>query len=187
MIKSYKTEGIVLKRFDFKESDKIITVFTKNHGKISVLAKGIKKLTSRKAPSLEIFNQDILFIIKGKSLDIVTETEVIHNFNEWRHDLLRVGVAYYYCELVDKLTPEAQPNSVVYSILVKALSELNSPNLSGLICNFEVRLLNALGFGVPAELCDIKGSLIDYIETVTERKINSPEIIRRIKISQTRN
>ena len=61
MRRTYKTEGIILKRINFGEADRILTSYTKHFGKISLLAKGVRKITSRKGGNIELFNQTVLF------------------------------------------------------------------------------------------------------------------------------
>ena len=111
---SFKTEGIILKRMNYGEADRILTIYTLHHGKIRAMAKGVRKLQSRKAGSLELFNHATLFLIKGKNLDLITEAQVINLFKSWRKNLIKVGIAYYLCELVDKLTPDNQPHEAVF-------------------------------------------------------------------------
>jgi len=177
-MRTFKTEGIILKRTNYGEADKILTIYTKHYGKIKALAKGIRKLTSRKAGSLELFNQAIVFLVKGKNFDLVTEAQAVDLFKSWRKNLIRVGVAYYFCELVDKLTPEEQENLAVFELLRDSLNKLNIANLSILVRNFEEKLLTDLGFGVPLILKNQSGSLKTYIESIIEKKINSPKILR---------
>ena len=177
---SYKTEGIILKRTNYGEADKILTIYTKHHGKIKALAKGIRKLTSRKAGSLEVFNQAVVFLVKGKNFNLVTEAQAVNLFKSWRKNLVRVGVAYYFCELVDKLTPEEQENLAVFELLSDSLGKIDKTGLKVLVRDFEEKLLTDLGFGVPAVLQKQSGSLKTYIESIIEKKINSPRIIKRI-------
>ena len=178
-MKTYKVEGIILKRSNLGEADKILTVFTKEEGKIKLLAKSIRKITSRKAGSLELFNQVKLLLVKGKNLDIITEVVVVNDFSFWRTDLKKVGVAYYLTELVDKLTPEKQEQYLVFSFLQESFNSLNKGNATKIILNFEKKLLNELGFGLPQSF-DTQKSLKNYIEKITEKRINSPKIIREI-------
>ncbi|MCJ7829483.1 DNA repair protein RecO [Patescibacteria group bacterium] len=177
---SYKTEGIILKRINYGEADKILTIYTKHHGKIKALAKGIRKLTSRKAGSLELFNHAVVFLVKGKNFDLVTEAQAVDLFKSWRQNLIRVGVAYYFCELVDKLTPEEQENMAVFELLSDSLGKIDKTGLKVLVRDFEEKLLTDLGFGVPAVLQKQSGSLKAYIESIIEKRINSPKIIKRI-------
>lgn len=173
MSRSYKTEGIILKRINLGEADKILTIYTKHYGKIKALAKGVRKITSRKGGNVELFNQVIIFLAKGKNLDILTEVQVVNSFRKWRKDLDKVSTAYYLCELVDKLTPEGQPSQAVFRLLKDSLSKIDQEKRLGLTRAFEEKLLEELGFGIPPGLKQAKGNLKAYIEEITERKINS--------------
>jgi len=179
---SCQVEGIILKRRNYLETDRIITVFTRQKGKITVIAKGVRKLHSRRSPSLELFNNINLFLIASHNWDIVTETQILNNFTGWKENLVRVGVAYYFCELVDRLTAEEQANIEVYHLLQDSLSRLTNDNLKLLIRYFEETILQQLGYGIPKELALCEGSLVRFIETITERKINSPEIIKSFSV-----
>lgn len=179
-MRSYKTEGIILKRSNFGEADRLLTIFTKNHGKLRVIAKGVRRITSRRGGSLELFNYVSVYLNNGKNLDNVSEVEILNHFTNWRKNIKAVGVAYYLCELVDKLTAEGQEHYQVFELLVNSLSELGNSNYTELVVNFEKQLLTELGFGIPVNLINSKKSLKDYIEQITEKKITSPKIIREI-------
>lgn len=179
-MRTFKTEGIILKRVNCGEADRILTIYTKHYGKIRAVAKGVRKLTSRKAGSLELFNHSILFLNKGKNLDILTEGQTIDSFREWKENLIKVGIAYYFCELVDKLTPEEQESRQVFKLLKDYLKKIgNALNLGVLVRSFEEQLLKELGFGVPEALKKSSGTLKSYIEEIVEKKINSPKILRK--------
>lgn len=183
MSRSYKTEGVVLKRKNFGEADRLLTIYSKHYGKIRVIAKGVRRTTSRKAGSLELFSYTRLVLAKGKNLDLITEVELINSYRPIsagsKKNLLQVGVAYYFCELVDKLTPEAQANKLVFSLLKEYLGRIKTSNLKVLVRCFEESLLNELGFGVPREWQKWFGSLQPYIETIVEKEIVTPQIVRK--------
>src|SRR3989344_5481538 len=183
-MRSYKTEGIILKRTNFGEADKILTIFTKRHGKIKVLAKGIRRITSRRSPNVELFNCVTLFVHQGKTFDILTEAQVSNTFSSIRKNLELVGLAYYICELVDGLCAEHQPQQRVYELLLSTLNELDH----GLIQKFESTLLFELGF-LPASPAGGQGGpavsaqKIDttaYIENLLERRIKSKKFLTTI-------
>lgn len=178
--KTYKTEGIILKRINLGEADRILTIYSKHYGKIKALAKGVRKIASRKGGNVETFNQVSLFLAQGKNLDIITEAEVVNSFKTWRQDLRKVGIAFYFCELVDQLTAENQTNQAVFSLLVDYLKKISQKADLELIRGFEENLLQELGFGPPESLKKSSGSLIKYLETITERKINSLRILRNL-------
>lgn len=172
---SYKAEAIVLKRINLGEADRLVTVFSQRRGKLTLLAKGIRRLTSRKKGHLELFNQVKLQIANGKNLDIITEAEAVNNFPKLRRNLNRVRIAYLFLELVDKLTAENQEHGEIYSLLCGTLAQLDSNAVSSnLIVDFETRLLQWLGFGLPSRLT--RGELEAHILKITEKPLNSKQL-----------
>ena len=172
---SYKAEAIVLKRTNLGEADRLVTVFSKHRGKLTLLAKGIRRLTSRKKGHLELFCRVKLQVANGKNLDIITEAETINNFSNLRRSLNRVRIAYLLLELVDKLTAENQEHEEVYVLLCDFLSQLNGDAASNsLIVDFEARLLTFLGFGLPAR--PDRTSLEAHILAITEKPLNSKKL-----------
>ncbi|MGB9911182.1 MAG: DNA repair protein RecO [Microgenomates group bacterium] len=168
----YKTQGIILKRKNYGEIDRILTIFTLNYGKIKVLAKGVRKITSKRAGNLETFNFCRFLIRKGKTFDILSEVEVLDNFSSWRKNINKVKLAYYFCELVDKFTPEGEKNEKIFNLLKNSLKLLEKNEEEKLKKEFEEKILLFSGFGIPPQLKD-KGNLISYIEKIIERKINT--------------
>ena len=172
---SYKTEAIVLKRTNLGEADRLVTVFSKHRGKLTLLAKGIRRLTSRKKGHLELFNRVKLQIANGKNLDIITEAETINNFSNLRRNLNRVRIAYLLLELVDKLTAENQEHEAVYVLLCETLFQLNSDAASNdLIVDFEAKLLTLLGFGLPSRPGRV--SIEAHILKIIEKPLNSKKL-----------
>lgn len=147
---SYKAEAIILKRTNLGEADRLVTVFSKDRGKLTLIAKGIRRLTSRKKGHLELFNRVSLQIAKGKNLDLIIEADTLNNFSRLRRNLNRVRIAYLFLELVDKLTAENQEHAEVYSLLCGTFSQLDGETAANnLIADFEAQLLTQLGFGLP--------------------------------------
>lgn len=147
--RTYSTEGVIIGRRNFGEADRTLTIFTKHYGKIRVLAKGVRKTTSRKRGSLELFSFVKIFVARGKGRDILAEVETKHDFSTWRKDLLRVGVAYHLSEIVDRLTPEHQEHRKVLDLLVEAYSNLSKLDywaLHPFIQLFKTQVLEELGF-----------------------------------------
>ena len=175
MIKTYKTVGIVLNQKNFFEADRLLTVFTKDFGRLRLLAKSVRKLNSRKRGHLELFSQVKIVCAKGKNLDLITEAETVNNFSTLRRNLNRVRIAYLLCELINDLTAENQEHEDVYNLLWLYLAQLNSPAApKNLIFNFEKSLLELLGFGLPNSLS--RTSLEAHIQSITEKPLNSKKI-----------
>lgn len=170
MTKSYKVQGIIIKRKNFGEADRILTVFTKDKGKIKILAKGVRRINSRRGPNIELFNQVSLAIHEGKTFDILTEAEVINTFPLVRKNLDLVSLAFHICEIVNGLCPEHQPHPKVYQMMLKVLNELDL----GLIHSFELNLLTELGY-LPKEHKVADTTL--FIENILEKRLKTRRIL----------
>jgi len=143
----YRTEAIVLKRSDFGEADRLLTLYTPKLGKIRAIAKGVRKPTSRKSGHVELFTHSQLLIAKGRSLDIVTQAETVHAFRPLREDLLRTTYAYYTAELVDLFVEEGIENRSLFDLLLAMLGWLGDASDLDLTTRFfELHLLSLLGY-----------------------------------------
>lgn len=173
----YQTESIILRRDNFLEADKILTIFTKHFGKKRVLARGVRKITSRRAGSLELFNLVKIGLAKGRSFDIVTEAETIDSFKIWRKNLIKISFAYHYCELVERLTAEESPNREIFDLLVDKLQNLGTSLDERLA--FEKKILEACGFwpkDKPIDNIDMHA----YLEKIIEKKLRSLSLLNKI-------
>ncbi len=143
----YRTEAIVLRRSDYSEADRILTIYTPRFGKRRVIAKGVRKTTSRLAGHIELFTRVQLLLAEGRNLDIVTQAEIVAPYRALREDLQRVSFAYYIAELLDKLTTDEEGQSPAYTLLAETLDALDSaPHPELAVRRFELRLLALLGY-----------------------------------------
>lgn len=141
-----KTEAIILKRKNFSEADRILTVFTPYKGKITVLGKGLRRIASRRAGNVELLNRSILYLHKGKNFWILTEAQTLDSYPKIKEDLTLSTYAFHLLELVDKLTAENQENIKLYSELVEVLKKITDNPRQIFIRAFEVKILSNLGF-----------------------------------------
>lgn len=111
----YRVEAIILKRTDFGEADRILTLFTPDLGKLRAIAKGARKPSSRKSGHIELFTYSMLLLAKGRHLDVVTQADTLDAFMPLRVSLERLGYAYYLAELLDRFSEEGDPASRVSS------------------------------------------------------------------------
>lgn len=124
-MRNFRTEGIIIKRKDFGEADRILTVMTRDYGKLKIKATGVRKITSRRAAHIELLNHTVLHLYKGNTFSILTEAKMLDDFSAIKENFNKVGFAYHLCELVDGLCPENQENRNVFDLLQKTLSELS--------------------------------------------------------------
>lgn len=143
----YRTEAVVLGRRDFGEADRLITLYTQGYGKRRVIAKGVRKTTSKLVGHLELFTRAQLLLAVGRNLHIITQAQVITPYRSLRDDLTRFGYACYAAELLDKTTKEDEENRPLYNLLVQTLAGIDSAPLPGLVVRFyELRLLGLIGY-----------------------------------------
>lgn len=147
--KLYSIEAIVLSRKNYAEADRIVTVFSKEFGKMRLMAKGIRRITSKRAPHLEVFTKLTCLVYTGKTMDSITETLSIESYPNIRNELDRVSVAYLLCELIDTLMGEKQEHRDVYALLMhafEAIGKASGNSLYTISREFAQQLLWALGF-----------------------------------------
>jgi Recombination protein O N terminal len=201
MISRYrKLHCFIIKRKNYREKDKIITVFTKEKGKLTLLAKGIRNIKSKRAGSLELFNQVFMQAAKTGGMDVITEVELLKTFPQFSKDYQKTQIAFQIIELIDKLTYEKQEHVELYQLLDTAMTYVNNLNINvethrnaslpikksqiltkeksdEIIIRFKKRILNLLGFGAP-DTNDLN-ILTTYIESIIEKTLNS---YRHLKI-----
>jgi DNA repair protein RecO (recombination protein O) len=161
----YRTDAIILRRADFGEADRIITVFTPDRGKIRLLAKGVRKTTSRKAGHIELFMLTHLLVARGRTWDIISQAEIVQAYRQLREDLDKTSHAYYLAELIDRFLEEHDPNQPLFELLAITLARLEHLDDPFLVLRyFEVRLLNLTGFQPQLHFCVITQEPIEPVE-----------------------
>jgi len=161
----YNTEAIVLRRTDYGEADRILTLFTPMYGKLRAIAKGIRRPTSRLAGHLEPFTRTQLLLATGRELDIVTQAEAAERRDRLRDDLWHATAAWYAAELIDRFIPDNDPQPRVYrrfTLLLQVLEECvgtgeskKGPSMRGWLAlrHFELHLLDELGYRPSLHRC----------------------------------
>lgn len=179
-MRTIKTTGIILKRRNVGEADRLLTVYTREEGKITIKAKGVRKITSKRASHIEPLNKAILSLYKTGSTPVLTEVDTIVSYDRVKNNLARVGLAYHICELIDSLCPEGQENEAIFVLLENILESLSSEQKIGsAIHAFEVQLLQHLGYISGNE--DLSGAKASqFIENILERKLKSRQILPQL-------
>lgn len=150
----YRTDAIIIRRSDFGEADRLLTVFTPDRGKVRLLAKGVRKITSRKAGHIELFMLTDMLIARGRTWDIITQAEIVEPYRNLRQDLDKISHAYYLAELVDRFTEEHDANAPLFELLaliLARLSHLDDPFIT--LRYFELHLLSLTGFQPQLHFC----------------------------------
>jgi len=147
--------GIILRYQKLGESDRILRILTKEHGKRSAVAKGVRKPKSSFGARLEPFTCSRLLLYEGRNMDIVRQAEIEVSFHELRQDLELFTRASAMSELIDKITVEHDPHPELFSLLLKGFELLKNKagQLDFILSFFEYRVLAESGLGLRVGEC----------------------------------
>ncbi|MBX3001983.1 MAG: DNA repair protein RecO [Caldilineaceae bacterium] len=143
-----RMQAVVLRRRDYNDADRILTVFTPNLGKLDLIAKGIRKTSSRKAGHLELFTHVSILVAQARTWDIITEAVAVESFRHLRGDLGGISRASYVAELIDVFGEASDDSTRLWDMLLLALRELDAAEVDPdlLLRWFEIHLLSLAGF-----------------------------------------
>ncbi len=145
--RTLRTEVVVLRHTNWGEADRLLVVYSREAGKLRAIAKGARKVRSRKAGHLEPFTRVKLMLARGRDLWIVTQAETVDAYLALRDDLVLTAYAAYVIELLDRFTYEEGENRPLYHLLSDTLERINTlPDAFSAVRYYEIRLLDLLGF-----------------------------------------
>lgn len=145
--RSIRVEAVVVRHSNWGEADRLLVLFTRERGKIRAIAKGVRKMHSRKAGHLEPFTRVSLQLARGRDLWIVTQAETIEPYLQIREDLIRTAYASYAVELVERFTFEEGVSLPLYQLLQDTLKRISGEVDCFLAVRFfEIHTLDLVGF-----------------------------------------
>jgi DNA repair protein RecO (recombination protein O) len=152
--RTYRAEAIVLRTVDLGEADRILVLFTRHFGKVHVVAKGIRRTTSRMAGHAEPLTHATYQLARGRELDVLTGAEARAIYPALREDLGRIAAGWYCAELIDRFTVERAPGPPLFDLLETALRHLDAGYAAPLVCRwFDLHLLDRSGFRPELAAC----------------------------------
>lgn len=159
--RSMRVEALVLRHSDWGEADRILSLFTREQGKIRAVAKGVRKLHSRKAGHVEPFTRVTLQLARGRDLWILTQAETVDAYLLIRDDLVRMSYASFVLELLDRFTYDEGANLPLYTLITDTLQRIAEPGDPFVaVCYYQVRLLDLVGFRPRLFQCAACGETI---------------------------
>ncbi len=176
--------GIVIKRINFNEADRMITLFSKNAGKIKIIGKGLRRITSKRAPHLEIFTQvNVLVNESYNKMPYITECQLINNFENLRGNINRIAIAFHLCEIIDKLLPDREKNEELYGYFLEALKKLENEKSNSILRQeiylFINHLMVILGYLESGNKLSYT-RLMGKIENTIEKPLNSLNLLKKL-------
>lgn len=150
----YRANAIVLRRINLAETDKIVTLLTRELGKVNAVAKGARRPASRLSGATELFGYCRVLLAAGMHLDVVTQVEVREAFPGLRTSLHKIAAASYMAELTDHLTEERHPHEDVFDLLLAGLYVLNALDEPDLVVTaFTLHMMAASGYTPSLAVC----------------------------------
>ncbi len=163
MSSTYLTNGIVLRRRDHREHDRVLTLYTEKYGKIDAVARGVKKITSKLAGHLEPMSYSSFMLARGRTFDVLATSIKLSSFRIPQTDLFAFALASYFFEVVDRLTRPNLPDRALFRLLVEFLETFEKAVEPGstatafqraLIMEYALfHVLRVLGFAPVLEHC----------------------------------
>lgn len=151
-----KTSGIVIKQVNYSESDKILTIFTKDHGKISAVAKGARKTKNRFLSCAQLFCYSDFVYYQGSSMAYINQCELRESFYNLRMDLNKLTYSSYIIELINAALEEQEKEEKIFSLLIHTLNHLANSNkidLDLILLAFQTKLMALTGFAPHMDNC----------------------------------
>ena len=146
--RSFRASAVVVRHGDWGEADRLLTLYTREQGMVKALAKGARKITSRKAGHLQPFTHVTVQLAKGRDLLIVTQAETVDAFLPLHDNLIKTGYAAYIVELLYRFSYEEEGgNPPLFKLLVDTLGRIEKEDEAWLsVRYYEMRLLDIVGF-----------------------------------------
>ncbi len=155
----YQSRSIILRSRDLRESDQLLTIFSEKEGKITAVAKGVKKAKSSLRGCVQPFCHSLLYFNRGREMDLITQGKIIDFFGNSREDINRTLYSMYIMELIDKSLLERAPLPGLYTTVLEVLELINEQGLNLMLVRyFESMLLVNLGYQPVLDQCVLCGS-----------------------------
>lgn len=157
-VSTEKTDALIIRLADFSESSKVVTLFTRDFGKTSCLAKGAKRLKSAFELSIDLLAEcRVVFLHKsGEGLDLLTESKLVRRFQPFKGSLPHLYAGYYVAELLNALTEDDDPHVELYQIAIETLRHLEtSDSILVPVTRLELSLLREIGQLPDFDTCTI--------------------------------
>lgn len=154
-----RTEGIVLREIRYKDSSKILSIYTKEHGKISAMARGAYRPKSGIVASTQLFSYSEYEMYAGKQFYYINQAHILESFYSIRENMERLSYGYYMLELLDKSIEIDQKSNSLFSLLKKGLeiiSELEEDFLKFIVA-YEIKFISFLGYRPVLHKCVLCG------------------------------
>lgn len=153
-------KGIIIKETNVGEADKIFTIFTETHGKISASAKGVRKYKSKLVCGAQFLSYSEFVLFRGSTMYRMCQTQPLHSFSKIRNSLEKLSCAVYFADLVYDTSEEKNPNMPLLKLFLNTLYILSEKDIPEMLLKtiFEIKLMSIIGYSPNLSNCTDCGS-----------------------------
>ncbi|MDP1677877.1 MAG: DNA repair protein RecO [Bacteroidota bacterium] len=153
-----ETEAVILHSFNYGDTSKIVTVYSRGYGKIKVVAKGARNpKTNKFGSSLELMTHSSIVLYKKehKDLHLLSKSEIVYPFNRMQDDSEKILTGLALIELVNMVMHDEEENETIFSLLVESLETIDQSTKNGanVLLGFFVKMFRQFGFGLSLDSC----------------------------------
>ncbi|MEK7595158.1 MAG: DNA repair protein RecO [Patescibacteria group bacterium] len=181
-MRSTKVEGIILKYKNYDEASRLFTLFTKERGKIKAVAKGVRRITSKRSGSLDLMSHVRVSLVETRGLPLITEVALVDSFDALKGNLKDFSLSFSVLEILDKFFEEEDLNEEAFMLTLGLLRRAG--RLTGLkrelsLAYFQFKLLALLGLDPITSFCvkcmkDIDGHSEKVVFNPSEGGVECP-------------
>ncbi|MDI6602935.1 MAG: DNA repair protein RecO [Patescibacteria group bacterium] len=189
MFVHYRTQGFVFKKEDRAEADQLFTVYTKDFGKLEILGKAIRKISSKLRSGVEIFYLSEIEFIQGKTHKTLTDAILIKKFENLKNNLNKLKIAYKISQVLDNLVSGQEPDEKIWQLLNETFEKLNKLEIGNwkleiIYYYFFWNFVSLLGYRPEINNCTIQGKKIncDIAKIIKVILKKDWQILPRLKI-----
>lgn len=179
MSRFIQTQAIVVKRTNYADADRFVTLLTHDLGKISAIAKGVRRISSRKRPVLEPFNVAKVSLLTTKMGFMIGEAVLVEEFTHLKTSLSKIAMASQLLEIVEGLVAEEEAHPDIFGMVYDQLTQIDIGTSSKQVQISAVgQILESLGFGT------VEGEVLlkNHIESITLKKLRSKQFYLQLPL-----
>ena len=150
----YTAEGIVLRTRNLGEADRIVTLYAREQGKVEAVARGARRVRSRLTGATQIFTHGRYVLFSGRTLDTLSQAEIVQSFAPLREDLIKMAHASYLAELLDVCVEPGEPSEDLFALVLGGLQALAAGVDPRVVSrHFELTVMSLLGYAPHVDSC----------------------------------
>lgn len=163
--RDYQVEGLVIRHADIGERDRVITLFTRDEGKLTFIARGARRPGSSLGPCVQMLTRGRFQCVRRRALHLITQAAVLDSYSKAKTDLWSMACGLYVAELVDATTVEGSPDRTLHDLMVQTMEMVDARGGSeALLRTFELHLLQHVGFCPFVRRCVSCGAELRPVE-----------------------